>query len=79
MRMCIFCGRPVEEEAAVCEHCRKDLPAETVALEMPLCYDHTCNQCGTVTTVSDTFYWQKVRCPGCGQEFIASPPMGGGP
>jgi len=75
MRKCFFCGRDVPDDAHVCEHCQNKLPAETVALGMPLCFDHTCEGCGETTTVYDRRYWQTVACSECGKEFLANPPM----
>jgi hypothetical protein len=75
MRKCVFCGRDVSEEASVCEACQRDLPAETIALGMPLCYEHMCKECGARTMVSDTRYWQTIGCPECGEPFLANPPM----
>lgn len=75
MRKCIFCGDDVAEDAPACSNCLRELPPETVALGVPLCYEHTCERCGNTMTVVDTRYWQTVACTQCGKDFLANPPM----
>jgi hypothetical protein len=75
VRLCPFCAAEIAEEAYRCGGCRRDLPAETYAMEIPLCYDHTCKACGATMTVFDRSYWQKVRCYNCGETFVANPPQ----
>jgi predicted amidophosphoribosyltransferase len=75
MRKCVFCAREIAEDASICEFCLRELPTETRAVAMPLCYEHTCSACGNVMTVYDTSYWQMISCSRCGKQFLGNPPM----
>jgi len=75
MRLCPFCAEGIGEFDGKCASCGRELPAETYALEMPLCYTHTCKVCNAKTTVYDHSYWTLVACERCGESFLANPPM----
>jgi predicted RNA-binding Zn-ribbon protein involved in translation (DUF1610 family) len=40
---------------------------------------HTCSSCGAEMTVHDRYYGRRLRCTGCGAEFVAAPEAPGGP
>ncbi len=73
MKKCPFCGEEISIEATTCPSCNRELPAETVALEMPLCYTHLCEACDARMTVYDHAYWKELACESCGETFIGDP------
>ncbi len=73
MKKCPFCGEEISIEATTCPSCDRELPAETVALEMPLCYTHLCEACDARMTVYDHAYWKELACENCGETFLGDP------